>query len=80
MDTNAIKELIYGGVRQLMMNRDYYYRSSAGANYSHWTEAGKTALVDYMNLMAYKMIEAEEVELNQRAKNLVIKGLKGEQI
>ena len=80
MDTNTVKELMYGGVRQLMRNREYYYHSAVCMDYSHWTEKGQQALTEYLNLMGYKMLQAEEKELNQRAKDLVIKGLKGEQI
>ena len=71
---------MFGGVKELMKDRHYYYHSTVGANYSHWTEEGKDALAEYMNLMVHKLQEAEEKELNQRAKDLVIKGLKGEQI
>lgn len=80
MDKVAIKEFIYGGVQELMRNRKYYYHSQVGINYSHWTDEGKQALADYMNLIGYKMIEAEEVELRQKAKDMVIKGLKGEKV
>ncbi len=80
MDRQSTKELMFGGVHELMHNSKYYYHSRVGVNYSHWTEEGVKALADYMNLMAFKMIEAEEAELNQRAKDLVVKGLKGEKI
>jgi hypothetical protein len=80
MDSGAVKDLMFGGVKELMKNRAYYYHSSVGSNYSHWTEQGKDALAEYMNLMVYKLQEVEEHELNQRAKDLVIKGLKGEQV
>ena len=80
MNSDAVKELMYGGIYQLMKNRDYYYYSSAGSDYSHWTDIGKTVLSEYMNLMAHKMMQVGEVELNQRAKDLVVKGLKGEKI
>jgi hypothetical protein len=30
--------------------------------------------------MAFKILEVEEAELNQRAKDLVVKGLKGEKV
>jgi hypothetical protein len=80
MNSNAVKELMYGGIHQLMKNRQYYYHSAVGASYCHWTEEGKEALADYINLMGHKLLEAEEIELNQRAKNLVINGLKGEQV
>jgi hypothetical protein len=80
MNSNAVKELMYGGIYQLMKNKDYYYYSSAGSGYSNWTDTGKQALLEYINLMAHKMMQVEEVELNQRAKDLVVKGLKGEKI
>jgi hypothetical protein len=80
MDRQSAKELMFGGVHELMHNKKYYYHSTVGSNYSHWTDDGVKALAEYMNIMAYKMLEAEEAELNQRAKDLVVKGLKGETV
>ncbi len=60
-------------------NRNFYYKG-IGPQYSHWTEEGKKALADYMEIMTYKLLEAEEADLNQRSKQLVLKGLKGENI
>jgi len=78
MDKEAVKDLTYGGVMEILHNRRFYYRSSIGAQYSHLTDDGETALIEYMKLMSYKMLEAEEAELNQRAKEMVLKTLKGE--
>lgn len=72
--------MMFGGVSELMKNRTFYYFSSVGQNYSYWTDEGKEALHEYMNIMAFKLHEAEEESLNKRAKELVIKGLKGEQV
>ena len=69
---------MYGGIAELMKNRQYYYYSSVGPEYSHWTEEGNQALLDYMNLISFKMIEAENNELNERSKQMVLKTLKGE--
>jgi hypothetical protein len=80
MDKQAIKDVMFGGLSELMKNRKYYYFSSVGANYCHFTDDGQKALQEYMNLMGAKLCEAEEAELNQRAKDLVIKGLKGETV
>ena len=80
MDSNAIKELMFGSIKELSLNRKYYYHSAIGINYSHWTEEGVKALSDFMNIMAHKIHEAEASELNKRAKELVINGLKGENI
>ena len=78
MEKSAIKDIIYGSLFELMKNPKYYYYSTVGAGYSHLTEEGEKALVEYMSLMLYKLHESENAELDTRAKNLVIKGLKGE--
>ena len=78
MDKGAIKELMYGGVQELMRNRKYYYHSSVSAEYCKWTDEGAKALTDFMNLIGHQMIINEEAALTKRAKELVLKGLKGE--
>jgi regulator of sigma D len=76
MDRTAIKDLLYGGMMELMRNRQYYYNSGVNSTYNRWTEEGQAALADYMNLVSSKMWEAEQTELNARAKELVLKELK----
>jgi hypothetical protein len=78
MDKGAIKDLIYGGLSEIMNNRQYFYKSTVGQGYSHFTEEGGKALIEYMNLVSWKMIEAENTELNARSKEIVMKTLKGE--
>lgn len=78
MDRSAIKEFMYGGILELMRNRHYFYNSTVGAEYSHWTEEGQKALADYMHIIGYKMLQAEEEELDKRAKAMVLKTLKGD--
>lgn len=71
---------MYGGVTELMRNRKYFYHSSMGASYSNWTEEGQKALSEYMVIVGCKMLEAEETEIRQKAKDLTIGALKGEKI
>jgi hypothetical protein len=78
MDKPALKELMYGGILELMHNRTYYYGSLTSPAFSHWTEEGKQALTEFMNLMCYKMLETEIKELDRRAKDLVFNHLKGD--
>jgi hypothetical protein len=80
MEKEAVKDLMFGGISELMKNKHFYYFSSIGPQYCHWTEEGKEALHAYMELMAFKFHEAEQELLNKRAKELVIKGLKGETV
>ena len=77
MEKAAIKDLAYGGLLEIMSNRRYFYKSSVGVGYCHFTPEGEKALVEYMNLVGGKMVEAEEASLDKRAKEMVMSALKG---
>ena len=76
MEKQAIKELMYGGINELMQNRRYYYRSTIGNHYSHWTEEGKTAMDTFMREMTQYIYDAEQRSLNERAKEQTLQALK----
>ncbi len=76
MDKSAIKDLVYGGLEEIMNNGKYYYKSSVGSSYCHLTDSGKQAVVEFIDLMAYKITEAENADLDRRAKEQVLKELK----
>lgn len=76
MDKQAIKELMYGGIKELMNNRKYYYKSSVSRDYSQFTETGKEAVQEFILDMARYISDAEEIDLDQRAKDMVMKELK----
>lgn len=78
MDKQAVKDLMFGGICELMRNRHYYYHSSVGEGYSHWTDEGKEALQEYMQVMGWKLKQAEEADLNRRAKEMTFNILKGD--
>jgi len=80
MDKQAVKDAMFGGIMEMMRNRKYYYFSSVGGNYSHWTDEGKEAIQEYMQIISYKLWEAEEADLKKRSKEMVLKGLKGEEV
>lgn len=77
MDKTAIKHMMYGGIKELMADRRYYYNSGIGKNYSYFTEQGKLALQEFVSDIAVYITEAENTELDQRAKDIVLKELKG---
>jgi hypothetical protein len=74
MDKEAIKDLVYGGLEEIVNNRRYYYHSTA--SYSHFTDLGKQAVGEFLDIMAFKIREAEQQDLEQRAKQQVLDGLK----
>lgn len=80
MDKQAVKDLMFGGIHELMRDRKYYHHSTVGQNYSYWTDDGKEALFEYMTVMGWKLKEAEEADLRERSKQMVINGLKGEKV
>jgi hypothetical protein len=80
MEKDVIKDLMYGGINELMNNKDFYYRSSVGADYSKWTEKGSLVMLDFVKSMTQQIHTLEDKTLDKRAKELVIKGLKGEKV
>ena len=77
MEKSALKHLIYGGIEEMLRDRRYYYHSTVGENYSHWTEEGKEAVAEFMSSMAYKIRAAEEADLERRAREQTLAALKG---
>ena len=80
LEKNAVKDLFYGGIMEILKNREYYYNSGIGSDYNHFTDKGKEAMEAYLRSMSVMMLKAEEESLNKRAKELVVKGLKGETV
>jgi predicted GIY-YIG superfamily endonuclease len=80
MEQLALKDTLYAGIHALAENRRYYHHSSVGSDYSSWTDEGTQAVAEYTKIMVELMQAEEERSLNKRAKDLVIKGLKGETI
>jgi hypothetical protein len=76
MQKSAIKDFTYGGLLELINNSRYYYHSAVGSGYSHLTDEGKDAVIEFMNVVAWKMKEAENTDLDVRAKRQVLDALK----
>lgn len=76
MQKSAIKDLMYGGLEEIINNRNHYYNSSVGAGYSHFTDSGEEAVMEFIKLIAHKIHEAEQADLDRRAKEQVLKELK----
>ena len=80
MEKAALKDLLYGGLTELMNNKEFFHRSRISPEYSNWTEKGAVVMIAYVDSMTKQMDSAEQKELDKRAKELVIKGLKGETV
>lgn len=80
MDKDAVKNLMFGGICELVRDRRYYYHSRVGPEYCHFTEEGDKAVKTFITQMAVNIYKADEADLDRRAKEMVIKGLKGESV
>lgn len=76
MDETALKELIYSGVTALLENREYFYYSSLGTDYCHWTEEGEQVLLGYLAIMGPRIIKSKKLALETKAKELMLDTLK----
>ena len=72
MTETDIKNVLYGSVRELTLNKQYFYSGYK----PHFTEEGRRVMADMLDLYAEKIQEAINVADEQRAKDLVIKELK----
>jgi hypothetical protein len=80
MDKEAVKNLMFGGFCELVRDPRYYHQSAVSPEYCYFTERGDRAIKDFMTQMAVNIHAAEEADLDRRAKEMVIKGLKGESV
>ena len=78
MNKQDLKNILYGSIYELAKDRKNYYHSNFGNNYSHFTPEGEKAVLELLQVWVYSMLQTEEKELDRRAKDLVVKELKGE--
>ena len=76
MEKGAVKDIFYGGIEEIIANRRYYYHSSVGEKYSHFTDEGQEAVIEFVNAMAFKIRAAEEADLERRAREQTLAALK----
>ena len=76
MDKQVIKDIMYGGISELMQNKRFYYRSSMGHYYSSWTDEGNKAMVEYISHITAYIYDAEQQSLDERSKELLLDTLK----
>ena len=67
---------IYAGLFEIIKDNRYYQYSSFGDQYCKFSDEGTKEVMNWINIMAPKMIELENQMLDKRAKDLVVKELK----
>jgi hypothetical protein len=71
-----LRKQIYAGLFEIIKDRNLYHHSTVGKEYSHLTAQGKEAVIKWLDLMAWEMLELEKKELDARAKKLMWEELK----
>jgi hypothetical protein len=75
MHKEAVKDLLYGGLLELLRNDKFYYCSSVGSNYNHFTEDGKQSTNAFLMQMSALILIAENEITDKRAKAMVLSEL-----
>lgn len=80
LDKNAIKDIMYASLLELSKNKQNFYHSGISDSYSKFTDNGQTIVIDYLEKLIPIMHRVDQAELDKRAKQMVIDGLKGKEI
>lgn len=68
---------LYGAIRQLVLEKDYFYQSFQ-PEYSHLTGNGERAIINLVNQFGPRLIKAIHDDDVKRSKELVLNELKKE--
>ncbi len=74
---NDIAVTLYGAIRQLILEKDYFYRSFQ-AEYSHLTGNGERAIINLINQFGPRLLQSIHDDDVKRSKELVMQELKQE--
>lgn len=70
-----IEKLLVDTLNGLVDDRELFYGSDVGAKYCYLHDSGEKYLIDVMNLLLGQLYVTRQYDLEQRAKDMVIKGL-----
>jgi hypothetical protein len=72
-----VEKMIVGSIKELIKDKQYFYNSSVGPEYSRLTDEGNRTIIDIINILGPRLLKAETEEDIERSKELVLKELKG---
>ena len=68
--------MIKGSLDAIIDNKQYFYNSHVGPQYSHLTTEGEQILVKSMNALLPLLAQAKERDLDERAKSITWNSIK----
>lgn len=78
MKTNLLEKQLYNSLLTILNDPKYYYQSSVGVHYNHFYDVGKDQLIEWVELLAPKMLELQQKADEERAKDMVWNKVKDE--
>ena len=76
LDKQILKDMMYGCLKELGENKDLFYHSSFGRQYSHVNEKGKEPALEILEDFVFKIREIEEQAYEDRKKKDTFDALK----
>jgi hypothetical protein len=75
---NVLHKQLYAGILAVLNDKESYYQSNVGkkGEYNHFNDSGKEAIITYIETFAPLMLKHQNLELDNRAKKLVLEELK----
>jgi len=73
---NEVQTIINGSIDAIISNKDYFYHSGVGPNYSHLTKEGEVMILKTLNSLLPLLDDAKHRELDERAKQITFDTLK----
>lgn len=76
--SNVLEKQLYAAVLAVLNDKDSYYQSTVGkkGEYNHFNPGGKESVMDFIETFAPLMLRHQEMELDARAKRIVLDELK----
>ncbi len=76
--SNVLEKQVYASILAVLNDKNSYYQSTVGkkGEYNSFHDGGKEAIMDFIETFAPLMLKQQNLELDERAKRLVIEELK----
>lgn len=80
MNRQTVKNVLYGGITGLMSDTAYYKNYSPDPRFGTWSDEGKKALHDFVEMITINVAIAEKAEIERVAKEITMAALKGDKV
>lgn len=76
MKDEFIQKQLYSSLLNILHDRKFYHISMVDHKYNNFTDAGKDVLVEWIEMLAPKLLESEQKVLDEKVKDKVWSTLK----